>query len=370
MTFILNATQLLSKVNLPDFSEEKIYLSTEKPTLLLTGATGFLGIHLLEKLVYSNFYSAIYIVVRNKKKIQSQINRYHIPYFSWDNIIIIENDLEFMSKNDFPIVDHVIHSAAEIHCLKNLKQLWQNNVINTEKICQYYSLNSKIFFISSLSVFVSSNIKGNHLPCILPEDNKFEIYGGYAQSKYIAEKIVERHNGNIIRLGLLTGSSYLGKFPENDFFTSIIKALNLINSYPKDYEISFVDLTPVNFCADFILNYIQQSIYQSQPIYHIANKKSVPISKIIKILNLEPVSKELFLEKLNSLSKLSQTLLKYAFFKPEMLQHDIKKQFFNIDLFQSTHHSYNINNDFNISNAILLELYIKNIIGIMHEKLV
>lgn len=356
--------ELNSLINtLPNFIPKQINKKFER-SLLLTGATGFLGIHLLLQLVRSLQYKKIYIIVRNKEKLKQQIAYYQIDSFSFENIEIIENDLLNMKENDFPAVETVIHSAAEIHCLKNLNQLCDNNVLTTQKICNIYQNDANIYFISTLSVFVSSNLTGNHYPTSLPISNSYILYGGYAQSKYISEKIVEACNGNIIRLGLLTGSTYLGQFPVNDFFSQIVTTLNKIKIYPENFEEAYVDLTPVDLCAEKIVQHI---ISGKDNILHIANKKSISLTEILNELNLKKVHTIEFQKQIKELPTLPKTLLEFAFFKSTMLKDCFR--LFNIDLFQSTNHSYNIENNFNISNTKLIKKYLQNITGDSYEEI-
>lgn len=354
--------------SLPLFHEGKKHLPNNH--LLLTGATGFLGIHLLENLVKKSIYEKIYIIVRNKNKLLDQIEYYNIPKFSFNKIEIIEGDLLTLPIENFPNASYVIHSAAEIHCLKNLSQLWSNNVLVTKKICDIYQHCAKVTLISTLSVFVSSNTNGEHKPTSLPVNQNYSLYGGYAQSKYISEKLVEKINGNIVRLGLLTGSTHTGKFPPHDFFTQIVTALNNIKVYPEIFEEAFVDITPVDLCGQIITNYISNNNFSNNNfnnnnfsknnIIHIANKNSLPLSAIVKKLNLTPVSGINFISTLNSLPSLTKTLLMFAFFKSEMLKSSFK--LFNIDLFQSTDHSYDIKEDFNINHHHLLTIYLQQLV--------
>lgn len=357
MKLIKSSEDLYSLIEqLPSFSTKETQVTNN--SLLLTGATGFLGIHLLQNLVNQQIYEKIYIIVRNKNKLLQQIDYYKVPIFSFDNIDIIEGDLLSLDSKSFPHVAHVIHSAAEIHCIKNLSQLWNNNVLVTKKICDIYQHSANITFVSTLSVFVSSNIIGEHKNDSLPINQSYCLYGGYAQSKYISEKIVEKVNGNIIRLGLLTGSTYLGKFPPNDFFTQILTSLNTLQIYPENFEESFVDLTPVDLCAKIISDSLIEK--KKSNIIHIANKYSLPLSSIIEQLQLTPVNNKQFIESVQNLPSLIKTLLMFAFFKTDSLA--ISFNLFNIDLFQSTNHSYSIKESFEMSNENLLKTYITQLL--------
>lgn len=352
MKISMSSKELFDLIPMRKFGGKKTINNNE---ILVTGGAGFLGIHLLKSLYETKKYSKIYTIVRNENKLYEQAKYFNLNVDWLKDIVIIKGDLLYLNEEDYPNVEFVIHSAAQIHCIKTLKQLWNNNVELVSKINQIYQ-NNKLYFISTLSVFVSSNKIGNHKEDTLEVNNEYYLYGGYSQSKYIAEKITEQYNQKIIRLGLITGSSKVGKFPD-DFFVSFVKELKNIGYYPENYQEALVDMTPVDLASENIIHFINK---QEKNIIHIANKEGTKLSNFINILNLKKISKEDWLNKINELDNLKQFLLKFAFFKDEMLESHFN--YFNLDLFQTTNHSYDIKNKFEMSNENLLKLYCNEII--------
>lgn len=341
---------LNSETNFKNYIPKK---TIKNNSILVTGGTGFLGIHLLKKLIESKMYDKIYAIARNKNKVQQQVQYYQLNEMGFNNIIWIEGDILDLEENMFPEVEYIIHSAAQIHALKNIHQLWKDNIETTNKLVKIYQ-NQKLFFISTLSVFVSSNQLGNHEEKYIPINSKYEIYGGYAQSKWICEKIVENYQKNIIRIGLLTGDSEKGIFPK-DFFTTFIKINQELKIYPGSFEEAYVDITPVDFCIQEIKKYLMCS--KKIPILHIANQTAYPLSEIIKLLQLKKVDKSIWMEEIQKFSNIEKKLLEFAYYKKDSLQKHF--QYFNIDLFQSTNHYYNIQKKFPKLNNDLVKLYIQ-----------
>lgn len=85
------------------------------------------------------------------------------------------------------------------------------------------------------------------------------LQSGYAQSKWVAEKLVAFASSRglpvtIHRLGRITGNSKTGVWNTNDFMCSMIKCCIQLGSVPKIDGL--VDMTPVD--------YISQAIWQSK----------------------------------------------------------------------------------------------------------
>jgi nucleoside-diphosphate-sugar epimerase len=334
-------------------------------SVLITGGAGFLAVHLLQAIVRSRSFGKIYLLVRRPETLKASMARYDISASDLDGVEIVQGDLAEMSEAAFPEVDVVIHSAARIHGLKSLRQLWRDNVEVTARLFAHYRRRAEIHFISTLSVFVSSNRTGAHTPhWVKPMDlfqkygmkPQHELYGGYAQSKYVCECLAREAGVNVIRLGLLTGSSTVGRFPENDFFSVFLKTMRQLGCAPAGCKEAWVDITPVDFAAELILRYINDA--GRPPIVHIANFLPTFAEFICEKLKLPLVNSEEFRARVAELpGRMERVLLTYAFFKEEALR--TMPDYFNIDLFQSTAHVYCITRPFPVSTDALLSLYIK-----------
>lgn len=330
--------------------------SPANPTrVLVTGAGGFLGVHLLADLA-NHRIEKVYGLVRDIERAKQQWARYALPEPLLAKIEWVQGDLNEINYQALPSVDVVVHGAARIHGLKSLTQMWPDNVAATVTLLRHcLETGTALQLVSTLSVFVSSNQSGLHLPVPLLESEQIALHGGYAQSKYVSEKLALDCGAAVHRLGLLTGATLQGTAPANDFFLKFIDAMRVLGIHPAEYEPAWVDLTPVDHASSGLA----QAVVQGVPcgtITHIAHQRSLGLAEVLQALNTCPVPKAEFLDQLRAFPALTRVLLHYAFFKSESLL--TMPQYFNIDLFQSTGHTYAARHEVALAPEELLARYL------------
>ncbi|MCF7873311.1 MAG: NAD(P)-dependent oxidoreductase [Candidatus Omnitrophica bacterium] len=157
----------------------------KKKTILVTGATGFIGRHLIGRLIGLGQYSIVAISRFPEKA--NKIKNQEIKLIKAD--ITKEKDLEKLTK--IPI-DIIIHCAASVEGKKK-KNLDKTNIFGTENICKLgVELGvEKFIYLSSVAV-VSGN---KQLP--LTEELPHSATNIYGESKLEAEKkvLVYRRKG-------------------------------------------------------------------------------------------------------------------------------------------------------------------------------
>lgn len=400
--FKLNQKELnniVNQYNLPIGTFDCV--KNTKENILISGATGYLATHLISYLMLDVRIKNIYLLVRNKEKfiqnlnnlglIKNQeftssflntlsLNDIHIEKCNFNKLLskkvhFILGDVSEKNWNiNFQQIGHaidlIIHCAAKISALDLLKHNKKDNCDSTFygiELAQKF--NASFMLASTLSVFVSSS---QYQGVFYESDNlnqEKDYFGGYAQSKYISEKLAQQYPSQIIRYGLLTGSTFSGKFPFNSFFELFVKWIEKNKVLPKQYEESFVDITPVDIAALITKELIFKGNFSfNNNIYHIANSKSVSLTEIINSFIQKDEIKWLehddFVLYLKQFKKFEQIFFYYAFFKTKAIK--IYPQYFNIDLFQSTlctydkHNLKNLNLDLVLPiNKELLNLYIE-----------
>lgn len=373
--FILTNKELDTIVSQYQLDNSTIVRSLRNKSLhiLLSGATGFLGTHLVAYMLLDNRIEKIYSLVREKEKLFHNFIHYGIiknNHFSKEflNTLTLTNK-QFLDNRNFNElystkiheiignvvienwnikdeldIDLIIHCAAKISALDLLKHNQKENCDSTFYGIQLAKKFQCPFMLTStLSVFVSST----QYHGIFKENDYLEnskgYIGGYAQSKYISEKLTQHYTSQILRYGLLTGSTFQGYMSDDSFLTLFKKWIAEHKIVPNNYEESFVDITPVDIAALITKELIFKGNYSLKDnIYHIANSKALSIKTIIEHLvdknRVQYVSHDDFVLYLSEFKKIEQIFFYYAFYKKKAIEK--YPQYFNIDLFQSTQCEY------------------------------
>ncbi|MCJ1434693.1 large subunit of alpha-aminoadipate reductase [Xylographa pallens] len=250
-------------------------LQLSKPkTILLTGATGFLGAYILRDLLnYREPPNEVIVHVRSSNtldamdRIQQNCQAYGIWSDSWrPRIKCVTGDLRKprlgLSSKDWDEValeaDVIVHNGAQVHWVLPYEQLKASNVISTldaMELCA--SAKPKAFtFVSSTSVLDTDYyVKMSEGETPVPEEDSLEgsrkgLGTGYGQSKWVSEYLVREAGrrglrGNIVRPGYVTGDSTTGVTNTDDFLVRMLKGCiqlqcapvitNTINMVPVDH---------------------------------------------------------------------------------------------------------------------------------------
>mgnify|MGYP001577931057 FL=1 len=255
-----------------------------KNSILITGATGFIGRHLIKKI--SNYSIA---VDENGKNIDLRIRK----------------DVLKMKR-----ADTVIHLAAKIPSEKNYSKntFFEHNFLGTLNILEY-CVQKKIKKI----IFVSSYVYGN--PKKNPINEKYEVkpHNTYAKSKVLSEELckiyAEKYKIQIIILRPFNIFGYLQK--DNSLISNIMKSIKnnssitIINKNNKrDYL--FID--------DLIEVIIKLINYECKfEIFNIGSGKSYSFENIIQLFekkSKKKIKRKYKISKENSIPKIQADITK------------------------------------------------------------
>ena len=268
---------------------------TDSRTFLFTGATGFLGSQLLQKLLCQT-NDRFYVLVRATNE-HDAFKRLSLPTDVKDRVIPICGDLSSPClglKQDMwdklsNEIDTIVHSGALVNMLLPYSALRATNLVATQDIIRLACTGKKkaVHYASTLSVFVSTE-KNSGTVCESDRlENTTVVYGGYGQSKWAAEYFLQQVpasacNISMYRLGLITGNTKTGQCSQRDFLSMFINGLVSLGQVPVGmHETLMVDATPVDYAAQVMAQIICSGKYDT---YHIANKNGFSFAQILRAL--------------------------------------------------------------------------------------
>ncbi|MDD3173449.1 MAG: AMP-binding protein [Herbinix sp.] len=298
-----------------DITEDFICRSTksEVKNVLLTGATGYLGSHILAEIMKSTS-ATVYCLVRDQQRFYEILPLYfgnQLANLIENRTVTVLGDITStnlgLSVEDYTnlseLIDTTIHSAANVHHIADINESEKVNVIGTENIIRFArKANSSYHHISTIAIS-GENIPGKTGEVIFDETKFFigQNYNKnvYVQSKFKAEKLVLQHiknglDGRIYRVGNLTWRED-GKFQKNvneNGFLLRLSAFKKIGAYPQsmaDYEIDF---TPVNECAEAVVKIAIGN--DNNRIYHLYNHNRVRLADIMRTSTIKVIDDEEF----------------------------------------------------------------------------
>lgn len=281
--------------------------------ILLTGATGFLGIHLLQELLMQTD-KKIYCLVRGnqaKARLDELLN-FYFPSLSVplkNRIIVVKGDisLEQFGLNDNSYndlaqkVQTVIHSGALVKHYGHYSEFEKNNVQGTREVINFcVKFDKKINHISTISISGDFVINQSKVKTVFTEE---DFYVGqdykanvYVQSKFAAENEVFKAESrglraSIFRVGMVTGRYQDGKFQHNidqNAFYRRIKSLVSLRRIPESFLDQSIEFTPVDYCARGIVNIIKVN-QASGLVFHMFNHrklKAIELVSFLRVLNI------------------------------------------------------------------------------------
>jgi thioester reductase-like protein len=239
--------------------------------LLLTGVTGFLGFHLLEKLL-SLTNARIYCLVRGldddavTARFVDTLRFYGHPELAGHpRIVLVRGDL---GKPDLGLeprllqefderVDHIMHCGAFVHHMFDYRTVRDENVGSVVELLKIAAQGRpKVFhFISTLSVASRRDHEGRIVEVEIG-DRPIST-NGYVMSKWAAERILQHHTQkglrvNIFRPGNITGHSLTGVCaPEKNHALLLVKGCLQMGCAP-DWKRP-IEMTPVDLLAEAIV---------------------------------------------------------------------------------------------------------------------
>ncbi len=277
---------------------------TDKPLggrTLLTGATGFLGSHILSDLL-SNSENLIYCLVRAKserearQRIEESQKKFRLGNTT-DNprIIPILGDLSKphlgLSKEDLQMIksniNSIIHNGAHVHHIFDYNKLRKTNVLSTSSLLEIASKHNIPFvYVSSLLSIVDQDNQG-HLKEEFPSGETQGLYGGYQKTKWVNEMILKKAfekglDVRIFRPNTICGQSSTGiSAYASDHFLRLVKGCIQMGVAP--IWNAAIDLLPVDYVSESIVQISKQAAVPS-PIFNLTSRSIFTWTQLIEWL--------------------------------------------------------------------------------------
>ncbi len=277
-------------------------IKTQPGHVFLTGPTGFLGKFLLFELLEQTS-ATIYCLVRahdeyeGLQKIQAVLEEAELWRDEWKGRIqSVPGDLARpllgLSPERFEelmrCIDVIYHNGAAVNMLYPYQELKAANVGGTKEVLRLASHGKvkPLHYVSTLSVLPHT---GHTRDQVVSEQDQLDDYrayvkGGYAQSKWVAEKLVTiaRSRGlptTIYRPGRITGHSQTGVW-NPDMLTQMIKSCVQLGKAPFFLSEDTVDMTPVDYISRGIVALSRRRTSLGQA-FHFLNPITAPANDLI-----------------------------------------------------------------------------------------
>ncbi|MFZ5638011.1 MAG: non-ribosomal peptide synthetase [Pseudomonadota bacterium] len=269
-------------------------------SVLLTGATGFLGAYVLRDLLDLTVAEAVCLVradddAQGMRRIRANLERYGL----WRDddaarIVPLLGDLAApalgLSSGAFDAlahrVDAIVHNGGQVNFIAPYAHLEAANVGGTREVLRLATTAQlkPVQLVSTLGVYLTPRHAGVRVAeAHAPPDGPGQ-HGGYNQSKWVSEQLglLARARGvpvAIHRPARITGDAASGTGNADDYFSAWIRGCMALGLAPKLPGETF-DMTPVDHVARAIVR-IMLGAGDANGQYHYYNPRTLPIAEAV-----------------------------------------------------------------------------------------
>ncbi|TGZ83795.1 acetyl-CoA synthetase-like protein [Ascodesmis nigricans] len=270
--------------------------------VLLTGGTGFLGCHIISKLVRRKV-PIIYCVVRAGsnseayERLQNALLKRKLSHtlYSLDTAIIpIAADLAapMLGINPYDYqtlatsVTVIIHAAWPVNFLLPLAT-FRPTLAGVRNLAILANANpdqrKRFIFCSSVASVINKPVS----PILEAEthDPADSSPLGYSRSKWVAEQIVRAAGGDVVRVGQLSADRVNGVWNDSEAWPQLLTAAELVGCVPDlDKVGKEVCWLPVDVAAEVIVRIAERVCEGQVPVWTVANRKPVKWGRVVAAL--------------------------------------------------------------------------------------
>lgn len=293
-----HAKELEHDIELPDFIRpgELPHANWYKPdVVLLTGATGYLGLHLIEELL-KRTDSRIICLCRAKDgqhakaRILEGFDTYSIDvgeYIHRLEFLVGDLSLKHFGLSDehwselAEQVDVIYHNGALVNFVYPYSALKSTNVGGTQTILELACTSrlKSVQYISTVDTLLATHSPRPFIEDDAPLRSAVGVPAGYTGSKWVAEAVVNLGSSrgipvSIYRPGLILGHTKTGASQSIDYLLVALRGflpMGIVPDYPRIF-----DIVPVDFVASAIVH-ISMNPEGNGKFFHLFNPAPVTI---------------------------------------------------------------------------------------------
>ena len=307
-----------------------IEASFKPKRVLLTGATGFLGIHIFRELLNNEDIEILALIrggkgLAAKDRLATLLAYYFGDLFKEEvekRVRFVESDVtadDLLEKLKGESFDLIINCAAVVKHFSNDDSIERVNLGGVKNLIEVaLAHKARLVQISTLSV-AGENVNGKFPSTKRIHENEI-FFGQDISNKYIHSKIkaeealIEAVNkrgldGKIIRVGNLMGRERDGEFQVNsgtNSFMNSLRAYVQLGCFPVSAADATIDFSPIDEVAKTVL--LLSTTPKQYTLFHSANSHEVEYGDVLSAINgygypVEIVKDDVFMERLNEFMK-------------------------------------------------------------------
>ncbi|MEH0927110.1 condensation domain-containing protein [Micromonospora sp. CPCC 205558] len=277
--------------------------SPDRGDVLLTGAAGFLGVHLLATLLREPGGTVVCPIrprdgASGAARLDEAVARYApdvLPRLR-DRVTVVETDLRELTAEALSTsitgIGTVVHSAAESKMFGRLEDLRSANVVPTRLLAELALARGwRMVHVSTASAVGAAPGDG---PTVTIHEDDFDrgeqFDNPYSRSKFEAEQVIRAAvkdglDAVVHRVGGLIGDTRTGTFlpdPRGNLLYQLVRAIMRCGLVP-DAPGFTMNVTPVDFAAAAVLR-LSEDPSHSGRTFHVLNPKQLTMPALTEIL--------------------------------------------------------------------------------------
>ncbi|MFI0166409.1 amino acid adenylation domain-containing protein [Streptomyces sp. NPDC017095] len=271
--------------------------------VLLTGATGFLGVHLTDRLLRHGV-ERVHCLIRAGDpagalgRLAARMRRYGVdPEPLMDRVVPVPGELAQhrfgLSARDWDRLardtDLVVHCGARVNFAYPYRALAPVNVDGTRTVLKLAGehVTKPVHYISTLAVLAGFGVAGvGHVDEDTPLDHAGRLALGYPETKWVAERLVAEAGRRGLPVAIhrpheVAGTTDRGVWNTGTLMCALFRTIAETGLAP-DLDLP-LDLVPVDYTADAITHIITHQEPDGR-VYHLANPRDARLPLLVERL--------------------------------------------------------------------------------------